>query len=369
LLDEVESDPVRARCLHHIGIAFHYLRSAKQAFEVLTQSAELAADLHLYSIASRANAVLSNLALHEEDDVSLQLEYARAAAGAATKAGDAFALQTALLQMLGAFMRQAEVEKSIEVEQQLAIGKKSDLVARYLAIFRSQRLAWEGRFPEAHALVASCWAELPYDFDRIVVGSQYALFLALDSQSDKSKRILKEMSSAIAAISTEGIFRKRSVAVSITLCALAEVANKRMSQADRLLGKVRENGDGVVTLVKEAADTMASRLRHLNRGGHDHVRQSIARIKRLGYADVALLLQAVDRTLAYSVVGSHSTQLSAMEVETLRLLSRGLTPKEIALRNERSVYTVRVHIANAIAKLGCHGRSEAISAAERMGLL
>ncbi|MBV9333108.1 MAG: AAA family ATPase [Candidatus Eremiobacteraeota bacterium] len=368
LLGQVESDSVRARCLHHIGIAFHYLRSAKLAFEVLTQSAELAADLHLYGIASRANAVLSNLALHERDDVALQLEYAEAAAVAATKAGDAFALQTALLQMLGALMRQGEIEKSISIEQQLTLAKKSDLVGRYLAIFRSQRLAWEGRFSEAHTLVASYWAELPYDFDRLVVGSQYALFLALDSKNDASKRILKEMSAAINTISAEGIFRSRSVAVSISLCALAEAANKRMSQTDRLLGKIRVNGDGFVASVKEVADLIVSRLRHSG-GSEEHTRQSIAGIERAGYADVALLLQAVDRALAACIVEVRSSQLTAAEVETLQLLSRGLTPKQIALRKDRSVYTVRVHIANAIAKLRCHGRSEAISAAQRMGLL
>jgi ATP/maltotriose-dependent transcriptional regulator MalT len=369
LLDDVESDPVRARCLHHIGIAFHYLRCPEQAFGVLSQSVELATDLHLYSIASRANAVLSNLALHEHDDVALQLEYAKIAAEAATKGGDAFALQTALLQMLGVFMRQGDLQHCIEIERQLVAVRKDDLVARYLAIFRSQRLGWEGRFSEAHNLVASCWTELSYDFDRIVIGSQYALFLALDSQSDTSKSVLKEMIPAIDAISTDGVFRKRSVAVSRALCALAELANNRTSQVDRLLRKMRPNGDQFVALVKDTADMIVSRLHHSSSGGQGRLRASIDNIRSFGYADVGLLLQAVDQALTYGVSEAPSSQLTRAEIETLQLLRRGLIPKQIALRKGRSVYTVRVHIANAIAKLGCHGRSEAISAAERMGLI
>lgn len=369
LLHDVESDPVRARCLHYIGIAFHYLRLSKQAFDVLTQSAELAADLHLYSIVSRANAVLSNLALHERDDVELQLDYARAAATAATKGGDAFALQTALLQMLAAFMRRGEIEKSIEVEQQLAPARKHDLVARYLAIFRSQRLGWEGRFSEAQRLVAACWAELPFDFDRIVVGSQYALFLALDAQRDTSMQVLKEVSASITAVSAEGIFRKRSVAVSMTLCALAELAIDRISIADRLLTKVRPNGDRFVALVKDTAETIVARVRQRSSSGHERIRQSAAEMKGFGYADLGLLLESADRALGYAIGDSSPIQLTVAEVEILELLRMGLTPKDIALRKGRSVYTIRVHIANAIARLGCRGRAEAVSEAERLGLL
>jgi DNA-binding CsgD family transcriptional regulator len=368
LLDDVESDPVRARSLHHIGIAFHYLRSPKQAFEVLLRSAELATELHLYSIASRVNAVLSNLALHERDDVELQLEYARFAAEAATKGGDAFALQTALLQMLAAFMRQADLQHCIEIEQQLAAVKGNDLVARYLAIFRSQRLGWEGRFSEAHTLIASCWTELLYDFDRIVVGSQYALFLALDSQCDTSKSVLKEIIPAINAMSTDGIFRQRSAGVSLTLCALAELGNRRPSQSERLLSKVRPDGDQFVAAVKNTAHMIASRL-HQSSGGRGRLRENADNIRRFGYADVALLLQAVDQALTNGAVGPRPSQLTSAELDTLQLLRSGLIPKQIALRKGISVYTVRVHIANAIAKLGCHGRAEAISEASRLGLI
>jgi DNA-binding NarL/FixJ family response regulator len=61
--------------------------------------------------------------------------------------------------------------------------------------------------------------------------------------------------------------------------------------------------------------------------------------------------------------------LTRSEIEVLRALAQGLIPKEIAADTHRSVFTVRVHIANAIAKLGCHGRFEAIEVARREGLL
>ncbi|HZY97273.1 MAG TPA: AAA family ATPase [Candidatus Cybelea sp.] len=63
LLLEIDSEVVRAKVLHYMGIAFHHAGEPEKAVEVLTQSRELAAELHLYSVESRASAVLSNLAL------------------------------------------------------------------------------------------------------------------------------------------------------------------------------------------------------------------------------------------------------------------------------------------------------------------
>jgi DNA-binding CsgD family transcriptional regulator len=53
----------------------------------------------------------------------------------------------------------------------------------------------------------------------------------------------------------------------------------------------------------------------------------------------------------------------------LRMLEAGLGTKEIAGRSGRSVYTVRAHVANAIAKLGCNGRAAAIATARRLGVM
>ncbi len=369
LMTEVDSDSVRAKALHHMGIAFHHLGVAGRAFEVLTQSSELAAELHLYSIVSRANAVLSNLSLHEEDDVDRQLQYAELAAKSATRAGDAFALQTALLQMLSAQMRRGDLEKSIEIEQRLESTRKSDLAIRYLTLFRSLRLAWEGRFAEAHQLVAPCWAQLPFNFDRIVCGSQYALFLALDGRLQPAAHVVKEILGLRASSQVTGLFRVRSMEIAKTLCAIAEAINGRTLYADRVLMSVKTDSDAVIVLLVKAADSLLLRLRHRGESGLDRIRESVEGLTALGYADVARLLGAVDRVLRYGEESFGGGSLTASERDIMVLLAEGLVPKEIAARSGRSVHTVRVHIANVIAKLGCHGHSEALRAARRMGLI
>ncbi|MGB8965774.1 MAG: LuxR C-terminal-related transcriptional regulator [Candidatus Cybelea sp.] len=370
LLSEIDSDVVRAKVLHHIGIAFHHLGEADRAFEVLTHASELAEELHLYGLASRVNAVLSNLALHEEDDVDKQLRYAEAAATAATKAGDAFALQIALLQMLSAQMRRGDVEKSIAIEQRLATIRTHDLAGRYLTLFRSVRLGWEGRFAEAQQLVSASWAHMPFDFDRILSGSVYALFLSLDGQPQLSVKLIREILEYVSTSEVTGLFRVRSMAIARALCALAEAINGRTTSADRVLREVKSSGDGVILLTGRVVDSIMARLRHRGESGVNRIRASIDALSALGYADVARLLAAVDRVIGNGLLGSvPPAELTPSEIGILRLLAEGLTPKEIAEQRDGSVHTVRVHIANVIAKLDCHGRSEAIRTAQRLGLI
>jgi ATP/maltotriose-dependent transcriptional regulator MalT len=369
LIEEIDSEGVRAKVLHRMGIAFHHLGRAKRAVKVLSQAADLAADLHLYSLESRANAVLSNLALHEDDDVDRQLRYAELAAGAATKAGDAFALRTALLQILSAQMRRGDSEASIGTEQRLAATGDNELASRYVALFRAVRLAWEGRFAEAHRLVGSVWDKMTFDFDRVVAGSQYALFLALDKRHELSGALIRDMLQQIDNCRVSGLFRVRALATAKALVALAEAANGRVARAGRLLRTISNDEDTYVAELIKIIEGILLRLRHSAEGGSEPVGNRIKAMAVLGYAEVARLLAAADRALTVEDVRSDGQALTKSEMSVLRLLAEGLVPKEIAEQTRRSVYTVRVHIANAIAKLGCHGSAEAIRKARSRRLI
>jgi ATP/maltotriose-dependent transcriptional regulator MalT len=370
MLCDVDSDVVRAKILHCIGIAYHHLGMAARAFEVLRQSCELAADLHLFGLESRANAVLSNLALHERDDVEQQLRYAELAVASAERAGDTFALQTALLQMLSAEMRRGDVEASIAIEQRLATIRTGDLASRYLTIFRSARLAWEGRFGEAHRLLSSCWNQMTFSVDRVSCGGEYGLFLALDGKREESARLVKEILKILELQEVTGLYRIRATAITKALCALTEAVNGRTTQADRILGGLRSDKDGIVTIVVRVVESIMFKMRHGGESGGDRVKECVEALQELDYADIARLLKAVDSVIINSASERPRPRgLTQSEVEVLRLLEQGLTPKEIAERTSRSLYTVRAHIANAIVKLHCHGHIEAIRAARRLRLI
>jgi len=82
------------------------------------------------------------------------------------------------------------------------------------------------------------------------------------------------------------------------------------------------------------------------------------------------MLTAVCVTLGDRASTARSTaELTISEQAVLRMLADGMLPKEIADQTTRSVNTVRVHIANAIGKLNCRGRAQAIEVARRRGII
>lgn len=62
-------------------------------------------------------------------------------------------------------------------------------------------------------------------------------------------------------------------------------------------------------------------------------------------------------------------ELSARELDVLRLVAQGLGNKQIAQQLDIAVGTVKVHVANLLQKLEAQGRSEAIAIAVRRGLV
>jgi two-component system response regulator DevR len=61
--------------------------------------------------------------------------------------------------------------------------------------------------------------------------------------------------------------------------------------------------------------------------------------------------------------------LSAREIEVLRLAARGLANSAIAAELHISVHTARNHMQNALAKLQAHSKLEAVAVAVREGII
>jgi ATP/maltotriose-dependent transcriptional regulator MalT len=367
-LEEIPFDASRARTLQRIGVASMYLGRYALAKEYLGQASELALELDNYSVASRAFSALSNLVCHEYDDVMAQLYYAERAVVAATKSHDAVELQTAMVQVAAAEMRRGNAEESAGYEDQVA-GLRSD--PRHAAVttsFKALRLAWEGEFARAHRLLAPCWQHLNHYFDSVLVGGQYAAFLALDDRRSASVEAVSDVLAIADDVEPRGLFRIRCVTLGLLFCVIAETLNERTTYASRIARRIFiKRSDPVTGLAGRIAREFIAR----GPSGLDveAMLSSVGHLPSFGYADVGRVLEAVLHSLAGLRERDQDAVLTAAEVNVLQLLAEGFSTKDIAEQSGRSVNTVRAHLANAISKLQCHGRAQAVAAARRRRLI
>ncbi|MCV2457723.1 response regulator transcription factor [Streptomyces sp. ICN988] len=110
-------------------------------------------------------------------------------------------------------------------------------------------------------------------------------------------------------------------------------------------------------------------------------RDDLVHAVRVVAAGDSLLAPAVTRRLvadivrrrheeaAADVTPRHLEVLTAREVETLRLLARGLSNSEIATTLFVSEHTVKTHVSNVLSKLGLRDRVQAVICAYETGLV
>jgi ATP/maltotriose-dependent transcriptional regulator MalT len=367
-LAQTPFDSSRARTLQRVGVASMYLGRYDRAKDYLIQASELALELENFSAASRAFSALSNLVCHEYDDVMAQLWYAERAADAAAKSNDVLELQTALAQVAAAEMRRGNAEESAGFEE-LVAGVRSDPQRTALAsTFQALRRAWDGDFDEANRLLAPCWARLAYYFDRVLVGGQYAAFLALAGRRGTSVEVVSEVLDLLDSVEVQGLFRIRCVTLGLLFCTIAECINDRATHASRIARKIFiKRSDPVTGLAGRIAREF------IGRGpaslDTEALLSSVGHLPAFGYADVARVLEAVLQELATRQRGEDVPVLTPAEVNILQLLGEGFSTKDIAEQSDRSINTVRTHLANAINKLQCHGRAQAVAAARQRRLI
>ena len=81
------------------------------------------------------------------------------------------------------------------------------------------------------------------------------------------------------------------------------------------------------------------------------------------------VLREAENPAAAHLMYAPPEDLTRRQVETLRLLARGMAPREIARALDVSPVTVRNHIQTAMERLDAHTRLEAVMLATRAGLL
>ena len=232
---------------------------------------------------------------------------------------------------------------------------------------RAIRAGWDGRFEEAHRALFACLERIHYGLDRIFAGAHCALYLALLGRREESIPIVRDVIREEDSVEQRGVYRIRVVAVARMICSIAEAIAGRITQADKIARGIGRRIDPIATLWSATAEGFVAARRRAASDGSSELSKAAAGLWTFGYGEIARLLDAAAADIKERPTEAPAEALTPSECAVLRRLADGSTPKEIASADGRSVYTIQAHIANAIAKLGCHGRNEAIALARRRG--
>lgn len=367
LLPSIERDDVRAKVLQRIGVAAINCGDVELARSSLEEAAELATELDLFSLASRAYAVSFNLARHHHDDIHRLRRISTGALNAAEKSGDVFDLKTALLQCLNVATRLGRADTVEALTQRLDRLPESRRQPFISEPFKAVCSAWSGNFSEAARLMALRLEQIHFKTDYLTCSALLILFLECDGKSETVRQKLDGIVRDLELHNATRLFEYRQRALAFLYCSIAAGLGNRITVAERLLRKVPRD-DLLVKSLFDVGCIFLDAIRHHVAVGEGDVTKLLDELAVCGYGDVSNVLLAVARFMRTRVAGSRMN-LSPAEIGVLRMLNTGLGTKEIAVRSGRSVYTIRAHVANAIAKLGCHGRAEAIAAARRLGVI
>ncbi len=98
----------------------------------------------------------------------------------------------------------------------------------------------------------------------------------------------------------------------------------------------------------------------------DTLAEDLVRVIREVFAGGRPLSAPVAQRLADRLL---HPDLTARELEVLRLIAKGMRNKEIAARLGISEETAQGHVKNILLKLGLHDRTEAVAVAVRRGIV
>jgi ATP/maltotriose-dependent transcriptional regulator MalT len=362
-----ESDELRARIFHRMGIAaIHMHMPGERVSELFERAQVLASESALYFTAAAAFGGMTLVAKLYYDDATRAVWYAQQAMNAALKAGDRFSLQTSLLHAIDLEARRGNLERTVALEQQFAAAVTTDAKrSAYILYTRAMLAAWQGNFSDAVRLSSMAPAELQ-TFDKVLSGGLQALYALGAGKRDAALQRSSEVLEELGELEFPYPYGATAAEVARLLCCTVEAFAGRSTAAQRLLGQRTGVDTPAVHAMRQTTLAVCRMMKNPALGGD--FSEALQELKAVGWGGIALVIEQVNQRLSAERTAEDSP-LTRSELEVLEALAHGQSPKDIAHETGRSVYTIQAHIQNVIKKLGCSGRAEALTVARKKGLL
>lgn len=332
------------------------MAQATAAFERAVTIAVRAGAYRELTIAYEGLAQMAN----QEGAIAEELRYSVLAGEAARKSGDTFHAIGPLRREVTAYFiagNREGLDRAIERLEDLIPAGTTDLA---LLLGKATRAAWDGDFEAALKFHQQAdYTGLLWE-SRMLIYARSALYCAAAGNADAAADAIRLTTGTLSSTDWSRPSCTRYHEMSIALCAVALIITGDRAYARRMLrsiGPGRSVGGAALLAIA------ASLLDDVTSDGP--LVSQFAVMEEHWFGGYAKLIRAVLpklRSLPHNAEG-----LAPSELEVLKLLAAGATPKSVALERGCSINTVRKHIAHIARKLECNGYRQAVRIARERG--
>ena|GEM_PF-3145905 len=330
-------------------------RIAMRALEMARRLGDDGLQAHVYSI-------LCSISVTFHDDLSNAYHFAAEMETCAERDGNAPLRAHAQRLCFAIAIECGQDERAERVARRIEPGGQLYRNDFFYAFGTATRLGWGHHFSEAARRLSACIGEIHNPSEARALVATTAMFYAFAGDREEAIATIDRAKSAPSR--STAIDRNFDI-VARTHLAFAEIFAGRPSLAIRHLPqRVARAWDRALC---EAARGIA--LAHPGNLENERT-AALALLEAAGRHGFARLLRAAFDSLRSSApVARRAEDLTAAEIEIVRALERGLSPKRIAESSGRSVATIRAHLRSIFRKLAASNRIEALAIAKRSGYL
>jgi ATP/maltotriose-dependent transcriptional regulator MalT len=362
-----QQDEFAALLLHRLGTAAIALRVPfEQVCGLFAEARDIAAKKGASSVSAMAACGLATAFTLYNDDLPGTAWYAQQALSAVEKGGARLALYSALLLHMHVAMRSGDAEKLAGFSRQFTNAAYTDRARdSYANAARAALAAWSGRFEDALRISSSAQDRSFHGAERLLNIATCSIYAVGCGRNAQAVELAEEALIVADAGPFPYFYGEVTAFIARMLCGVTLALTGRSSRAARIARDPACASPGAAS-AQQFLNTLCGALR--NPSLASELPGVLAKMRASDYGGLARTLEHIVATESRLNV-SREVQLTQAESDVLHWLSDGLSPKEIACNTNRSVYTIQSHIQNAIRKLGCSGRTEALSVARKKGLL
>jgi DNA-binding CsgD family transcriptional regulator len=352
LLEETDDDIVRLRVHQRLALAAYYRGDAGGALEDVAEGIRLARLLQAHRFAALLRSVAYATHCSFTGNAEEAWRQAILLAEEANEGGDVSVQAVAHVALYELAAERGDERMMATVRTEIEARPLPEQYRERFAggIADALRLAWSGEFEACrNVLVVLKDMRRRSEGERALCRAMLALVSIALEDDDAARRFARQ------AVSDSARPEKRLIG--------HELRHRRLARA---LAAVASETVGDVVRGRRAAQARFLR-------GDSDIASLVAVSCDLAWTNAPTSVRGYAR-LACTVRERHALRptagpLTATEIVILRLVDAGRNAPQIAVLLDRSPHTVRTHLRNAHAKLGAHGRLDALTRARRLGLL